>query len=129
MNTKSTNAKNPPARFRVVGGPLDGALLRVVDGYVQYRLPPAKPFREVLSRHLAREYPVDGAVWDWLRARGITRPSPSGARGYPGGACVERPRWQVCVLPATVERVRRIAEKRRLPLGRTLEAIVDEATP
>lgn len=64
-------------------GPRLGASLRVDDdGVIEYQ-PPDSPHWFGGShrwRPMAREYPRDHELWVWLRAHGVTRPSPSGSR-------------------------------------------------
>jgi hypothetical protein len=64
-------------------GPRLGAKLRVGDdGEIEYQPPDNPHWYDCVHRWrgLAREYPRDHALWVWLRAHGIRRPSPSGSR-------------------------------------------------
>jgi hypothetical protein len=70
-------------QITLTDGPRLGASLRVDDdGTILYQ-PPENPHWygcDHRYRGLAREYPRDHELWVWLRAHGITRPSPSGSR-------------------------------------------------
>jgi hypothetical protein len=64
-------------------GPRLGAKLRVADdGEIEYQPPDNPHWYDCVHRWrgLAREYPKEHPLWVWLRAHGVTRPSPSGSR-------------------------------------------------
>ena len=64
----TTRQPKPPKNFRLEPGDVVERLT-------------GKVWAPVSRQSLAREFPADSPVWDWLRSCGIRRPSPSGASG------------------------------------------------
>ena len=105
---------------------------RLRDGRIEVRsLAPGSPdWKETTRSALRDEYPADGDLWQWLRSRGITRPSPSGTadartdehraeRGYERLSC--RPRH------GTLARLERLAHRWGTSRTEALERAVKEA--
>lgn len=111
------------ARLTIADGQLEGWSLRIrADGRVEARSG-ARGVRWSLAplRLLARHYPVDSAVWAWLREHG------AGARPTPSGASVPASQRstvavQVRCTPELAARARDTARRRGLTLADVLEA-------
>jgi hypothetical protein len=93
-----------------------GRTLRIVDGRVCVELDLGGGSWVPLTR--AEMLELTNRTWLWLRQRGIRRPSPSGPSGptTPEG---QRGTVQVLVrlAPDVAERLRDLAERRRVTLG------------
>lgn len=78
---------------------------------IQARSYPHHAWRPAPLRLLTRSYPVDDPVWDWLRAHGAVRQSPSGPSGTTQPEA-ERHTVQVLLrlVPEDRDRLRALAE-------------------
>ena len=66
-------------QITIRGGKYGGRRIRVRKGDAELNVPgPPSTWVTAPLRHLAEEYPVGNGPWPWLRAHGISRPSPAG---------------------------------------------------
>lgn len=112
------------------GGPTVEYRIRDEDVQRRAKLPDGRSYRDggsawtVLTRSELLALPSDGIVWEWLRAHGWTRPSPSG----PTVPEAQRDGRRVRISRAAYDAAVVLAEREGCSVPEAIEQALDAAT-